>query len=253
MLFDKNHILIMLVIFLTVITGEILFYFLIKDEKKKIVLRIFAVLTVVIHYSSLYVEFLKTGSAEVESVMLFPIYPCNIAMWLLLIVSFMKEDSKIYKIMAEFTFYLGIVGGLVGIMFNEIYASNPNFADYNVLKGFLSHGTLMIGAIYLLVGKFIKIRVHNVLSVFLGMLFLVVDGGIIIGIYKLCKLNAPNAMYLLSLPFDNAPWFNTWTIGVAAVLLTFAITATYEQFAIKKEERWYNHLKTKGGNDLCQK
>ena len=248
MLFDKNHILIMVAIFLTVLIGEILSYFFIKDEKKKkIILRIFAILTVVIHYSSLYVDFLKTGSAEVESVMLFPIYPCNVAMWLLLIVSFMKEDSKIYKIMAEFTFYLGIVGGIVGILFNEIYAGTPNLADYDVLKGFLSHGTLIFGAIYLLVGKFIKIRVHNVLSVFIGMLFLLVDGGIIIGIYKLCKLDAPNAMYLLNLPFENLPWLNTWTIGVAAVLLTFAITAIYEQFAINKEDRWYNRLKSKGG------
>lgn len=250
MLFDKNHVLIMLTIFLLVIVGEILSYLLVKNEsKKKIILRIFAVLTVIIHYSSLYVDFLKTGEAEIESVMLFPIYPCNVAMWLLLIVSFMKEDSKIYKIMSEFTFYLGIVGGIVGILFNEIYANNPRLADYSVLKGFLSHGTLLFGAIYLLVGKFIKIRVHNVLSVLFGMLFLLADGGIIIGIYKLCNLNVPNTMYLLNIPFENLPWINTWTIGVIAVLLTFAITAIYEQFAIKKEDRWYNRLKTKGGND----
>ncbi len=58
MLFDKSHILIMITIFLLIIIGEILFYLFIKyKRKKRIVLMIFAILTVVIHYSSLYVDF----------------------------------------------------------------------------------------------------------------------------------------------------------------------------------------------------
>ena len=169
-------------------------------------------------------------------------------MWLLIIISFIKKDSKVYKIMSEFTFYLGLVGGIIGIMFNEIYANTPNLADYSVLKGFLSHATLLFGSVYLLTGKFIKIRVSNVFSVFVGMSFLLLDGGIIIGIYKLFGLEAPNAMYLLNAPFENFKILNTWTIGIAAVLLTFAITAIYEQFAIKKEDRWYNRLRFTGGH-----
>ena len=176
--------------------------------------------------------------------MLLPIYPCNIVMWLLLIVSLMKnKESKVYKVMAEFTFYLGIVGGLVGIMFNEIYASTPDLSDWSVLKGLLSHLTMLFGAIYLLVGGFIKIRVSNTISVFIGMVFMLLDGAIIIGLHKLFNLDSPNVMYLISLPFPNLPWINTWTIGILAVIIAFVITAIYEQIALKKEDRWYNHLK----------
>ncbi len=245
MLFDLSHVLFFVIAFIVIAILEICAFCLVKQENKKItILRIAAIFTVIIHFSSLYVDYFKTGKAEVESTMLLPIYPCNIAMWLLLIVAFMKnKEHKIYKLISEFTFYLGIVGGIVGIMLNEIYASTPNLADWSVLKGLLSHSTMLFGAIYLLIGGFIKIRVSNTISVMVGMLFMVIDGGIIIGLYKIFKLDPPNIMYLIDLPFENLPWLNTWTIGIAAVMLAFSITAIYEQIALKKEDRWYNHLK----------
>ncbi len=245
MLFDTAHVLFIVKSFTIIALLETVLFFFVKTENRKVrILKIAAVATVVIHYSSLYVDFFKTGTAEINDTMLLPVYPCNIAMWFLLIVAFMKNrESKVYKVMAEFTFYLGIVGGVVGILFNEIYAATPNLSDWSVLKGLLSHATMLFGAIYLLLGGFIKIRVSNTISVAIGMIFMVIDGGIIIGLYKLFNLTPQNIMYLLEPPYPNLPWLNTWVIGIAAVLLAFAITAVYEQIAIKKEDRWYNHLK----------
>ena len=245
MLFDRAHILFLLITFVLIITLEIVAFFTVKDnDKKTMILKIAAVLTVVIHYSSLYIEYFKTGKAEVDNTMLLPVYPCNIAMWLLLIVAFMKnKDNKVYQVMAEFTFYLGIVGGIVGILFNEIYASTPDLSDWSVLKGLLSHSTMLFGAVYLLVGNLIKIRVRNTISVLIGMVLMVLDGAIVIGLYQAFRLDPPNTMYLMTPPYPNLPWLNTWVIGITAVLLVFAITAVYEQIAIKKEDRWYNHLK----------
>ena len=245
MLFDTAHVLFIVKSFTIIALLETVFFFFVKTDNRKVrILKIAAVATVVIHYSSLYVDFFKTGTAEINDTMLLPVYPCNIAMWFLLIVAFMKNrESKVYKVMAEFTFYLGIVGGVVGILFNEVYAATPNLSDWSVLKGLLSHATMLFGAIYLLLGGFIKIRVSNTISVAIGMIFMVIDGGIIIGLYKLFNLTPQNIMYLLEPPYPNLPWLNTWVIGIAAVLLAFAITAVYEQIAIKKEDRWYNHLK----------
>lgn len=245
MLFDTAHVLFIVKSFTIIALLETVLFFFVKTENRKVrILKIAAVATVVIHYSSLYVDFFKTGTAEINDTMLLPVYPCNIAMWFLLIVAFVKNrESKVYKVMAEFTFYLGIVGGVVGILFNEVYAATPNLSDWSVLKGLLSHATMLFGAIYLLLGGFIKIRVSNTISVAIGMTFMVIDGGIIIGLYKLFNLTPQNIMYLLEPPYPNLPWLNTWVIGIAAVLLAFAITAVYEQIAIKKEDRWYNHLK----------
>ena len=176
--------------------------------------------------------------------MFLPIYPCNVAMWLLVISAFCKnKKSKIFAYLGEFTFYLGVVGGIVGILFNEIYSSNPNLLDYGVLKGLLSHSTMLFGCIYLLVGGYIKIRVKNVVSVFLGLLLLLVDGGIIIGIHRLANLEPPNSMYLLNSPFAGLPWINTATIGIASLMLVFTITTIVEQLTLKREERWYMQLR----------
>lgn len=245
MLFDKTHITFMIISFALIAVGQISAHALIKSQKyKDLILKISAILTVVLHYSSLYVDFLTTGTATIEDNMLFAVYPCNVTMWLLLIVAFKKNKSgKVFTTLADITFYLGIIGGVIGIVFNEIYGNTGTLADYDTLKGLLSHCTLIFGSIYLLVGGYIKIRVSNTISAFIGAVLLFVDGWFIIGIYTLCGLEPPNTMYLLESPFAGMEWFNSTVIGLAVILLVFAITAIYEQIALKKEDRWYSILK----------
>ena len=247
MLFDAQHVIFMICSAVLIIALLVVFGLFVKRQTfKDLILKISAVLTVIIHYSTLYVDFFTTGSAQVAEPMLLPIYPCNIAMWLLLIVAFYKnKNSKVFNLLAVATFYLGIVGGVFGIMLNEIYASTPNLADWDVLNGLLSHAVMLLGCIYLLVGKYIKVRVSNLFSIVLGLLFLLVDGWIIIGLYSIFKLEPPNSMFLLKPPIASLPWFNTYLIGIIAILLFFIITAIYEQIAVKKEDRWYEKIKNR--------
>ena len=49
-----------------------------NQNSKDNILKVFAVITVVIHYSSLWVDYFTTGEAQVDSTMLLPVYPCNI-------------------------------------------------------------------------------------------------------------------------------------------------------------------------------
>ena len=192
----------------------------------------------------LYVTFFQEGSVQVYETMLFPLYPCNVAMWLLVIVAFWKnKNSKVFKIIAEFTFYLGLLGGILGIAFNEVYDGNPTLADWGSLHGLLSHVTLLLGCIWTLVGGYIKIRVNNLISIACGLLLLFVDGWFLIGLYRLFNLEPVNCMFLLEPPLASAPFLNTYVIGVLAIVLVFIITAIYEQIALPKEERWYTKLK----------
>lgn len=244
---DLKHVLYIVISFVITAFLLIVFYKKLRTERgKDNILKVSAVLTVILHFSSLWVSFFRTGTAEVQDSMLLPIYPCNIAMWMLLITAFYKnKEGRAFKILAEITFYLGIVGGVIGIVFNENYASTPSFADYEVLKGLLSHSTMLLGCLYVLVGGYIRIRVDNILSVVIGLLGLIVDGYIIIGMYRLCKLDPPNCMYLLENPFPQITWFNPYILGIFVILLVFAVTAIYEQIALKKEERWYRKVEEK--------
>lgn len=246
-MFNLTHILYMVISALITAVLLVLAGIFVKQEKyKTLILRILAVVTVVLHFSDLYVDFFTTGTATLASPQLLPIHPCNVIMWLLLICAFVRNrESKAAKILMEFCFYAGVVCGTIGIVLNENFGNNPTLTDWFVLKGMLSHSTMLAGCIYILVAKFFKVRVSNLIAVFLGLCLFIVDGLIINGLYAAFKIGECNSMYLLTPPLENAPWFNTWLMGIFGLLLVFAVTALYEQFALKKEERWYAVLKDK--------
>ncbi len=254
-MFNTVHILYMVIS--AIVTGALLtlFYLKVKDEEQKTrILRFFALITVAIHISPLWIDFFKAGEAVAQSVMLLPIHPCNVCMWLLVIVSFYKNKSSIaYKLLSEFTFWAGTVCGSIGIIFNENFGSNPTLADYDVLKGLLSHSTMLLGCIYLLVCGFVRIRVSNVISVIAGLTLFVIDGAIINTLYSIFELSPCNSMYLLEAPFESAPWLNTLVIGIIGVLVCFAITAIHEAIALPSSERWYNRLFTKEEKTINKK
>lgn len=244
-MFNLTHILFMVFTVIGLTITFILCRLFIKHENKKdVVLKIAAILTLIFHYSPLYVDYFTTGTAEISDTMILPVYPCNVAMWLLVIVAFVKnKKSKFFRILATSTFYLGMLGGIIGIAFNEIYNNNPTLADWDVLNGLLSHVTLMLGCGYVLVGKYIQIRVANVFALFCGGVFLLADGFVVIGLHKLFGIECVNCMYLLGPPFEDLPWLNVYVIGASVLVLSFVVTAIIEQIVLSSEERWYNKFK----------
>lgn len=244
-MFNIQHVSYMIVSAILTIVGLVLCGIFIKDEqKKKTVLKISAIVTVIIHYSILYVDFFKTGTAEVEPPQLLPIYPCNVLMWLLVVCAFMKNsNSKASKMLYEFTFWAGTICGIVGIVLNENFARNPSLANYFSLHGLLSHSTMVFGCIYILVGKFIKIDTSNCISVFAGLCLFWLDGKIINGLYRVFGLGNCNSMYLQEPPFPNYPWINTYFIGIVGMLFVFGVTLIVEHFTLSKEERLFSRIK----------
>ena len=243
---DRNHIIFTCVSFSAIIIGLMLAnIFIRKDNNKKLVLKISAILTVILHFSSLYVDFFSGNEPSVEDSMLLPLYPCNVAMWTLVILAFMKNtDSRLYKFLCVETFYLGFIGGILGIVVNEIYINTPDLSNWGVLKGLLSHTTMLFGCIYIVTSGILKPRVNNLIFVFFGLILLIVDGALMIFLHWIFKLDIPNSMYLIKRPFEALPWLNVITIGIIAMLVIFLFTALYEQIALKKEDRWYTKIKT---------
>lgn len=149
-----------------------------NDRTKNRILKFFAILTVVIHYSNLWVDyFLNGGTATIENNHILPVYPCNVIMWMLLTASLLQNKKcLLFQLLSEFCFYGGTICGIIGIAFNANFGNTPTLADYDILKGLLSHSTMLFGCIYMLVGGFIKIRMFNVVSVTAGLCSFVACG-----------------------------------------------------------------------------
>jgi hypothetical protein len=164
-------------------------------------------------------------------------------MWLLLIASCLKiRDNFAYRTLTEFVFWAGCVCGFVGILLNEQYALNPNMQDWGILKGLLSHSTMIVGAALFAVLGIVKIRVRNVLSVVLGLALFIVDGAAMNAMCAYFEFPPCNSMYLLYPPFADLPWLNCGFIGGVSIATAFVLTALFEQIFVKKGERWYNKL-----------
>lgn len=256
MLFDKQHILYMVISALVTAGVMVIAYFFIKKEKgKEMLLRFFAIITVVLHFSSIYYDYFfeHIANPELELPMFIPLYPCNVCMWMLLIVALGKKDNKFIKLLSQFVALGGIICGIVGILVNENYgAFEPTqeitsaLADFDILKGMLSHSTMLAGAIYLIVGGFVKIRVFDtVIGSIMGLLMFVADGFIVNRLIAIADMSPRNSMYLQEPPFESLPWINTLTIGILGVLIAFSVSALVEQIALPKEERWYSKINRK--------
>ncbi|MGN0803901.1 MAG: hypothetical protein ACI4MS_00775 [Candidatus Coproplasma sp.] len=246
MLFDLTHIL-YIVISLVITVGFLILFTRFKSPKaKNIILLIIGAVTMVIHVSSIWVEFLIRGSAQMPSYFLFPIYFCNLNMLFLFICGIIKnKDSVTYRWFAVFTAYGSIIGGLVSLFYPDYYVNYPHIWDWGVLKSFLSHSTMLLGGIYLFTGGFVKIRVFNMLPLTAGLLFCGAVGFLTNVLFAVCGLSSPNAMYLQATALDGVPFFNAYGLALLIVLLVFTFTLVWEFFACPKNERWYDHLKRK--------
>ena len=203
-MFNTQYILYMAIS--AVVTALLLFLaakWLKTQKQKDDFLKFFAVLTVLLHYSDLWVDyFLTGGNAYITSVHLLPVYPCNVMMWMLLIGALMKDKhSFAFRTISEFCFYVGIVCGVVGIAFNINFDNTPTLADYSVLKGLLSHSTLLVGCIYFKVGNYFTVRPGNALSVTLGTAVFLVCGVGVNRLYDHFGMESPDGMFLRHNPY----------------------------------------------------
>lgn len=217
----------------------ILAHLLAKTETaKNRILKFFAIITVIIHYSNLWVDYFASGgTATVENNQILPVYPCNVVMWMLLAAALTRnKKSVIFHMLGEFCFWGGTVCGVIGIVLNANFDNTPTLADYDILKGMLSHSTMLFGCLYLLVGGFIRIRVFNAVSVAAGLGTFVLCGLGVNRLYERFGMEAPDGMFLKSNPYTS---ISPIILGVVAVALLFAGLAIWE-LRLPKEERWYS-------------
>lgn len=215
------------------------------DRARDLIFKIVAIVTVILHYSILWVEYLQNGKVEVPNSLLFPIYPCHIVMWIALITALWKnKSSRVFQFLVISMFFIGTICCSIGIVFNENYLASPNEVGYEVVKGLISHSTLLFCCLYVFVMGYLKVNfINNFIGVIMGLLLLLVQGTIINTLFKICGLDSVNAMYMQEPPFANLPFINTLTIGVAGVIVSFCWILLLEHFFVPKEQRFFIKLK----------
>jgi hypothetical protein len=226
---------------LTVVLLVLARVFVKSEHSKNLILKFSAIITVAIHYSNLWVDYFTTGgNAVIENNQILPVYPCNVVMWMLLIAALTKNKQRLrFQILGEFCFLIGTVCGIIGIVLNANFGNTPTLADYDILKGMLSHSTMLFGCLYLMVGDYVKVRVFNVVSVTVGLGTFVLCGMGVNRLYQHFGMEPPDGMFLISNPyFQTSPI----VIGVWAILIMFVILALWE-LRLPQKERWYSKLK----------
>ena len=201
-----------------------------KESTRDFILKAVCVLTVFLHFSDITVAFLRGEQAVANSSHLFPIYPCHIMMWLSLIAAFLaNKKGKLFPVIADFVFYFGTFCAIFGVVFNANYLNTQDLSDYSVLKGLVSHSTLLFACLYLYAMGYIHAEPkQNARHVLYGFVFLLIDGMFFNFLFEKLGLPSVNAMYLQELPFPQYPFINTTTIGVAGILAAYGIAAALQ-------------------------
>ncbi len=238
-MFSLEHIL--YIIISLVVVGLLMFgvSFVHSQKWKNRILIIFALLCFFTHISIMYQTFFTndTNYGNAYDNILFPIYFCNYMMYLLLAVSFIRnKESKIFKCIATFVAYGGIFGSLI-----TLFVTPPGIAEWESFKSALSHTFMLMGCLYLFVGKYVRINVYNLIPYAEGLLSCGVVGGVVELIFFLCGKPSPNAMYLVHGP-NELPEFKFWMFVIVMLALIFIFTCIWEYFARKKEQRWYKNI-----------
>lgn len=246
-MFNTQHILYMVISgILTAVLLALSAKYAKDDDTKNRILKFFAVITVVIHYSNLWVDYFTTGGATVENNQILPVYPCNVVMWMLLLSSLLQNKKRLlFQLLSEFCFYGGTVCGVIGIVLNANFGNTPTLADYDILKGMLSHSTMLFGCLYMLVGGYIKIRVFNAVSVATGLGTFVLCGMGVNALYDFFGMEAPDGMWLRSNPYLS---FSPMVLGIIFVIILFGVLALWE-LRLPVEERWYHKLHRRKENE----
>lgn len=219
-----------------------------KDENSKNkILKISAVITVIIHYSNIWVDyFVSGGTATVENNQILPVYPCNVVMWMLLAAAFIRDKKSLpFQLLSEFCLIGGTVCGVLGIVLNVNFGNTPTLADYDILKGMLSHSTMLFGCLYFFIGKYVRIRVFNVVSVLFGLMTFVGCGAAVNKLYERFGMEPPDGMWLRSNPYFSV---SPMILGLVFVGILFIALNLWE-LRLPPDQRWYKKIHRRKKNE----
>ncbi|MDR1917982.1 MAG: hypothetical protein LBQ05_03270, partial [Christensenellaceae bacterium] len=163
-----------------------------------------------------------------------------------LIVGFMAVRGRggvVGKWLATGVAYIGFVGAFLTIYLSPWYAPTINFfANWYIATNLLAHSLLLLGCLYLFIGKFVVIKVSNFLPILaVGAVFSAIGGlGVSLCLLFQWDLTQVNPMYIFQ-PFgDIYPLYGYVLFPLTAVAVV-VWTLFYEFCFVKTEHRFYKN------------
>lgn len=213
----------------------------VKSQKiKDMALKVLAWLCFLFHISVMWQSSLTNGgTGTAPSAVLWPLYFCNVTMYLLLVVAQIDKKSKVFKALATFVAYAGIIGTIVTFVdYNFPFAYDDGIYSFERMKSTVSHAFMMMGSIYLFVGGYVKIRLKNIGYFVLGVLFNGLVGVAVNWYFITYNINTGiNAMWLRHTAMDGVPFLNGIGLAAIAVGLMVAFSLVWELIAVPIAKR----------------
>ena len=246
----------LLVISLILLTVGIGFLVLSKrfidtEKEVRILFLVLPILTVLAQYSGILFTLIK-GDNVTQYILdnpnlLFPIFPCNVVMWSLLIVGifFNKRETRVIQIFIDFCFFFGILAGLIGLVANVDFLQNPSITNFNGAKSIVSHALMITNIVALAFYKVVKIDltpnyIHLVIGVLVMGLIGVINNimcWIIKGEEYAIEINS---MYMLRPSYSKISWLKYQIVVPIGLVLYFGVFTIIDLIAYKKGNRFYN-------------
>ncbi len=219
------------------------------DTSRRIALIILPAATILCHYSSLPYHYFTDNTAMDYLIsnpnLVLPIYPCNVVMWLALVLGLLKKETAFRSFLIDYVFWFGLLSAIVGMFANVDYFRNPTFLDYDITKGTVSHAVMLLNILALPVLGCVKIKFEkNLLNISASVIMMY-------GIGLYCNLLFTvlsssetaynvNSMFILHSPFPQLSFLKYPIIASLAVVLYSVLFHICELIAYKKGDRWYN-------------
>lgn len=248
----KLFILNAIIIIVSLLILFVLKKFIKNDKYINLIFIILPILTILCHYSSLLYHQIVDGTAlnylESNPNLILPIYPCNVVMWCMLIYGFnQKEESKFSHFLRDFCFFFGIISALVGMFANVDFINYPHLNDYDIFKGVLAHGFMLLNIFALAFFGRIKIDlIKNMIHIVISIVMMFVVGlycNIVVRVLSGADYAYQvNSMFILHSPFDGVKFLIYPFIAGIAIVAYFIIFNICELIAYKKGERWFNRI-----------
>ena len=158
--------------------------FIKTDKQIRILFLIYPILTILCHYSSLVYHAFTPEYPPIEFIknnpnLVLPIYPCNLIMWLLLLLGIFwnKRENRFFRIVKDFCFYFGVISAMVGMFVNTDFIQNPTLKDFDITKGIVAHAFMLMNMFALPFYKEVKVDLFsNFIHITIGIICLGIIG-----------------------------------------------------------------------------
>jgi len=158
------------------------------------ILKGISVAIIVIHLSAVFVTFFsKTPTMANISSTIWPVFFCNVIMWLFFITFLFEKPLKVlYPILFNFA----ILGGGLTLLLPYFHEGSQSIFQWLIMRSYLTHFLMLFGGLFGYVTGIYKPKVKDIIPIMCAFVFLMIFGNITNALFINFKGYDPNSMYL---------------------------------------------------------